>query len=98
MEEAIQCQSPNKIKELKAILISFSKPQPLWNKYKEYMEQDVLRRLQHVHGDMPFKDRIYNETLIIVYKVFPMVGKKQHDFGMINLCRVDRYDFDNEIA
>ncbi|GFW47946.1 hypothetical protein TNCV_2401331 [Trichonephila clavipes] len=40
MEEAVQCRSPDKIRELYATLLSscgFSNPQTLWDKYKEYM-------------------------------------------------------------
>ncbi|GFY70103.1 uncharacterized protein TNIN_177071 [Trichonephila inaurata madagascariensis] len=63
------------------------------------MAEDILRRLQQIHADMPFSEQIYNETLIIIEnKVFIMVGKKLHDFGLISPLRVDGKDFDNEIA
>ncbi|GFW58559.1 ATP-dependent DNA helicase [Trichonephila clavipes] len=49
MEEAVQCRSPDKIKELYATLLSscgLSNPQTLWDKYKEYMADDILHQLQ----------------------------------------------------
>ncbi|GFX65290.1 ATP-dependent DNA helicase [Trichonephila clavipes] len=44
MEEAVQCRSPYKIRELYATLLSscsLSNPQTLWDKYKEYMADDI---------------------------------------------------------
>ncbi|GFX94402.1 ATP-dependent DNA helicase [Trichonephila clavipes] len=79
MEEAVQCRSPDKIRELYATLLSYcglSNPQTLWDKYREYMADDILHQLQQVHTDMTFNEHIYNETLIIIEnKVFTMVGK-----------------------
>ncbi|GFS42990.1 uncharacterized protein TNIN_267271 [Trichonephila inaurata madagascariensis] len=89
MEEGVQCQSPSKIRKLYAIRISswgLFYPQTLWNKYKEYMAEDI----QQVHAAMTFNQHIYNETLIISEnKVITMVGKKLHDFGMISSREVD---------
>ncbi|GFY57949.1 uncharacterized protein TNIN_284071 [Trichonephila inaurata madagascariensis] len=63
------------------------------------MVEDILRRLQQVHGDMLITEQIYNETLIInENKVFTTVEMKLHDFGMISPQRIDRNDFDNKIA
>ncbi|GFU94187.1 ATP-dependent DNA helicase [Trichonephila clavipes] len=49
IEEALQCQSPSKTSEIYAILISscgLSNLQTLWDKYKEYMAEDILQQLQ----------------------------------------------------
>lgn len=55
MEEAVQCRSPDKIRELHATLLSscgLSNCQTLWDKYKEHMAEDILHQLQQVHADM----------------------------------------------
>ncbi|GFW18248.1 ATP-dependent DNA helicase [Trichonephila clavipes] len=102
MEEAVQCQSLDKIRELYATLLSscgLSNPRTLWDKYKEYMADDILHQLQQVHTYMTFNDHIYNETLIIIEnKVFTMVGKILDDFGIQSPRRDNRDNFNNEIA
>ncbi|GFS61520.1 uncharacterized protein TNCV_4312281 [Trichonephila clavipes] len=99
----MQCQSPEKNwGALRKTYISLSSsglynPQTLWNKYKEYMSEDILRRLRQIHTDMPFNELIYNETLIIIENmVLAMVGKKLHDFRLISSLRVDGNDFENK--
>ncbi|GFW33675.1 ATP-dependent DNA helicase [Trichonephila clavipes] len=63
------------------------------------MAEDILLRLQQVHGDMPINEQIYNLFLIIIEnKVFTTVEKKLNDFGMISPRRVNKNDFVNEIA
>ncbi|GFY71916.1 uncharacterized protein TNIN_199801 [Trichonephila inaurata madagascariensis] len=103
MASSIQCRSPNKIRELYAILTSscsLSNPQTL-----EISKKSIWRNVlgdncsKYMHTDMPFNKQIYNETLIIIeIKVFIMVGKKLYDFVMISPRQVDGNDFDNEIA
>ncbi|GFX98538.1 ATP-dependent DNA helicase [Trichonephila clavipes] len=102
MKEAVQCRSPDKIRELYATLLSscgLSNPRTLWDKYKEYMADDILHQLQQVHTDMTFNQHIYNETLIIIEnKVFTIVGKILDDFGMQSPRRDNKDNFNNEIA
>ncbi|GFY14242.1 ATP-dependent DNA helicase [Trichonephila clavipes] len=48
LEKAVQCRSPDKIRELYATLLfscGLSNPQTLWDKYKEYMAEDILYTL-----------------------------------------------------
>ncbi|XP_049316937.1 uncharacterized protein LOC125779708 [Bactrocera dorsalis] len=102
MEETVQCRSPDKIRELYATLLSscgLSNPKTRWNKYKEFMAEDILHQLQQVHTDITFNEHVYIKTLIIIEnKVFTMVGKKLDDFGMSSPRRDNMDDFDNEIA
>nr|XP_036228731.1 uncharacterized protein LOC118682893 [Bactrocera oleae] len=102
MEEAVQCRSPDRIRELYATLLSscgISNPQTLWDQYKEYMAEDILHQLQQVQTDMTFNENIYNKTLILIEnKVFTMVGKNLDDFGMKSPRRDNEDDFNNEIA
>ncbi|GFX41097.1 ATP-dependent DNA helicase [Trichonephila clavipes] len=61
LEEAVQCQSPDKINELYATLLSscgLSNPETIWDKYKEYMADDILHQLQQVHTYMTFNEHI----------------------------------------
>ncbi|GFT32790.1 ATP-dependent DNA helicase [Trichonephila clavipes] len=96
MEEAVQCRSPDKIRDLYATLLSSC---GLWDKDKEYMADDILHQLQQVHTYMTFNEHIYKETLIIIEnKVSTMVGKKLDDFGMQSPRRDNRDNFNNEIA
>lgn len=77
---SLQCRLPDRIRELYATLLSscgLSNPQTLWDKYKEYMAEEILHQLRQVHTDMTFKEPIYNQTLILIEnQVFTMVGKK----------------------
>lgn len=102
MEKAVQCRSPDKIRELYATMLSsccLSNPQTFWDKYKEYMDEDILHQLQQVHTDMTSNEHIYNKTLIIIEnKVFTMVEKKLDDFGMQSPRRDNTDHYNNEIA
>ncbi|CAG4945293.1 unnamed protein product [Parnassius apollo] len=101
MEEAVQCQSPAKIRDLYATLISscgLSNAHELWDKYKEYMAEDILRRLQQTHANMTYNQHIYNEALgKIEDKVMAMVGKKLSDFGTISPQRTTENEPSDEI-
>lgn len=101
MEEAVQCQSPAKIRDLYATLISscgLSNPTELWEKYKEYMAEDILRRMQQTHANITYNDFIFNEALgKIEDKVMAMVGKKMSDFGMVSPRRTNENELSDEI-
>ncbi|XP_035220707.1 uncharacterized protein LOC118193688 [Stegodyphus dumicola] len=102
MEEAGQCRSPDKIREIYGTFISscgLTKPQTVWDKYKKDMVEDILRRLQRIHAHMNFNEHIYNEALIIIEnKIFTLMGKKLQDFGILSPRRSDKNYFNDEIA
>ncbi|CAG5046116.1 unnamed protein product [Parnassius apollo] len=101
MEEAVQCQSPAIIRDLYATLISscgLFNAHELWDKYKEYKAEDILRRLQQTHANMTCNEHIYNEALgKIEDKVMAMVGKTLCDFGMISPQQTTENELSDEI-
>ncbi|CAG5034234.1 unnamed protein product [Parnassius apollo] len=101
MMESEQCHSPAKIRDLYATLISscgLSNAHELWDKYKEYMAEDILQRLQQTHANMTYNEHIYNEALgKIEDEVMAMVGKKLSYFGMISPQRTIENELSDEI-
>ncbi|CAK1595111.1 unnamed protein product [Parnassius mnemosyne] len=66
LEEAAQCRSAGKMRELFAVLVAtcgLSNPQQLWDKYKNDMTDDILHRLQEQNPNVTYSDLIYNEGL-----------------------------------
>nr|XP_053602892.1 uncharacterized protein LOC128670900 [Plodia interpunctella] len=86
LEEAVQCRSAAKVRELFAILIAtcgLSNPQQLWDKYRNDMSDDILYRLQENNPNVTYIDSIYDEALTkIEDQVITITGKDLSDFGM----------------
>ncbi|XP_045536286.1 uncharacterized protein LOC106720810 [Papilio machaon] len=86
LEEAAQCKSATKMRELFAILIAtcgLSNPQQLWEKFKNDMADDILHRLKEQNPDASYNDLIYNDALTKVEdQVITITGKDLTDFGM----------------
>ncbi|XP_060801784.1 uncharacterized protein LOC132902069 [Amyelois transitella] len=92
MEEAVQCRSASKVRELFAILIAtcgLSNPQRLWEKYKNDMADDILHRLQIQNPNVSYNDLIYNEALTMIEdQLINITGKNLSDFGMSRPQRI----------
>jgi len=80
MGEAAVCQSPNKLRELFAIILVFcqiSDALCLWNKYKESLSEDILYEIK-LFGDLNIDsdtlDRIYNKCLIRIEDIVLSIG------------------------
>lgn len=92
LEEAVQCRSAAKLRELFAVLIAtcgLSNPQQLWKKYKDDMADDILHRLQEHNLNDSCNDLIYNDALTKVKdQVIIITGKDLSDFGMSRPQRI----------
>lgn len=81
LNDASVSAHPNQIRMLFAIIISTcypSNPLELWNKYKDFMAEDILIRLQHRSMDPELVDtlEIYNEALILIEDICLMIANK----------------------
>ncbi|XP_046965797.1 uncharacterized protein LOC124534146 [Vanessa cardui] len=98
LEEAVQCKSAPKVRELFAILIAtcaLSNPQELWEKYKNDMADDILHRLQEHDQNASYNDLIYNDALTKVEdQVMTITGKDLSDFGMSRPHRIGEVSSD----
>ncbi|GBP76372.1 hypothetical protein EVAR_53647_1 [Eumeta japonica] len=98
LEEAAQCRSAGKMKELFAVLVAtcgLSNPQQLWDKYKNDMTDDILHRLQEQNPNVTYSDLIYNEGLTkIEDQVKTISGKDLSDYGMIRPQRTEEISSD----
>ncbi|XP_031632403.1 uncharacterized protein LOC116346472, partial [Contarinia nasturtii] len=71
LEEATLTSHPRQIRNLFAIIITTcapSDPKGLWDKHKESLSEDILRktRILHPNIDVQFSDEIFNEALILL--------------------------------
>ena len=95
MAEAATIQSPVKLRDLFAILISTcapSEPAALWEKHKDNMTEDFLYQARREIGDenINFSDTLYNKVLILLEdKVLAMVGKTLKELGLPEPDRAD---------
>ncbi|GFT79634.1 ATP-dependent DNA helicase [Trichonephila clavipes] len=66
---------PQQIRTLFAIILTTcfpSNPKDLWQKYKDYMSDDILHRLRaaNQNPDIQFTPNVYNEALIFIEDMF----------------------------
>ncbi|XP_050340682.1 uncharacterized protein LOC126767124 [Bactrocera neohumeralis] len=98
LEEAAQCRSAGKMRELFAVLVAtcgLSNPQQLWDKYKNDMTDDILHRLQEQNPNVTYSDLIYNEGLTkIEDQVKTISGKDLSDYGMNRPQRTEEISSD----
>ena len=88
MSEASTVQSPSKLRNLFAIMLStcgLSNPAQLWESYKESMTEDILRqvRRQNPGMDLDYTSDMFNQVLIYLEdKVLEMSGKDFKQLGL----------------
>ncbi|XP_036317401.1 uncharacterized protein LOC118732375, partial [Rhagoletis pomonella] len=68
LADAAFASTPNSIRQLFEIILTTCYPtqsSALWGKYKNYMAEDILRRIRHTNQDpnIDYTPEIYNEAL-----------------------------------
>ncbi|XP_054746359.1 uncharacterized protein LOC129250789 [Anastrepha obliqua] len=93
LRDASISSTPNQIRMLFAIIISTcfpSNPLELWNKYKDFIAEDILIRLQHRSNDpallLPLE--MYNEALIMIEDLCHTIANKA--LGQLGLTQLNR--------
>jgi len=88
IEDLSATSIPFQIRTLFAVILSTcfpSQPVQLWNKYKNYMAENILYRMRqerHNHG-LDFPEEIYNEALILIEDLcLAMCGKLLVQLGV----------------
>ncbi|GFU28201.1 ATP-dependent DNA helicase [Trichonephila clavipes] len=71
LADASNTARPQQIRTLFAIILTTyfpSNPKDLWEKYKDYMSEDILHRLRYEskNPDIQFTPNVYNEALILI--------------------------------
>jgi len=89
LEEATIFDSPQKIRQLFAVLLVFCQladPLKLWEKHKDSMSEDVKRQLVNDYQEIDIEtivDVVYNKYLILLEQVvFSMGYHSLHQFGL----------------
>ncbi|GFW35042.1 ATP-dependent DNA helicase [Trichonephila clavipes] len=72
---------PHQIRTLFAIILTTcfpSNPKDLWEKYKDYMSEDILHRLHaaNQNPDIQFTPNVYNEALILIEDICLTIANK----------------------
>ena len=86
--DAARTAHPREIRTLFAILLTTcfpSNPRDLWEKFKDYMSEDILHRerLSNPDMDISFSLEIYNEALVLIEDIcLTSVNKKLKQLGM----------------
>ncbi|XP_053945028.1 uncharacterized protein LOC128854731 [Anastrepha ludens] len=93
LRDASISSPPNPIRMLFAIIISTcfpSNPLELWNKYKDFMAEDILIRLQHRYNDpaLLLTLEMYNEALIMIEDLCLTIANKA--LGQLGLTQPNR--------
>ncbi|GFX59287.1 ATP-dependent DNA helicase [Trichonephila clavipes] len=75
LADASNTARPQQIRTLFAIILTTyfpSNPKDLWEKYKDYMSEDILHRLRatYQNPDIQFTPNVYNEALILIEDMF----------------------------
>lgn len=79
---------PNQIRTLFSIIISTcfpSNPLELWNKYRDYMTEDILHRMRRttLNPELLITLEMYNESLIIIEDMCLAIANKDALFSTI---------------
>ncbi|UYV61805.1 hypothetical protein LAZ67_1006674, partial [Cordylochernes scorpioides] len=74
-------------------------PKDLWEKYKDYMSEDILHRMRRINANpnIQFTSNIYNEALILIEDgCLTIANKSLTELGMIapNRSGIDIFDRD----
>ncbi|GFV65927.1 ATP-dependent DNA helicase [Trichonephila clavipes] len=79
--DASNTDRPQQIRTLFAIILTTwfpSNPKHLWEKYKDYMSEDILHRLRatNQNSDIQFTPNVYNEALILIEDICLTIANK----------------------
>lgn len=103
LQDASISSSPNQIRMLFSIILSTcfpSNPLELWNKYKDFMTEDILIRMQHRTNDpdMLITLQMYNEALVMIEDMcISIANKALAQLGMTAPDRPMHDLFDREL-
>ncbi|GFX64018.1 ATP-dependent DNA helicase [Trichonephila clavipes] len=81
LADASNTARPQQIHTLFAIILTTcfpSNPKDLWEKYKDYMSEDILHRLRaaNQNPDIQFTPNVYNEALILIEDICLTIANK----------------------
>ncbi|GFV61162.1 ATP-dependent DNA helicase [Trichonephila clavipes] len=81
LADAPNTARPQQIRTLFAIILTNcfpSNPKDLWEKYKDYMSEDILHRLRaaNQNPDIQFTPNVYNESLILIEDICLTIANK----------------------
>ncbi|GFV99038.1 ATP-dependent DNA helicase [Trichonephila clavipes] len=81
LADASNTARPQQIRTLFAIILTTcfpSNPKDLWEKYKDYMSEDILHRLRaaNQNPDIQFTPNVYNEALILIEDICLTIANK----------------------
>ncbi|XP_055312023.1 uncharacterized protein LOC129574268 [Sitodiplosis mosellana] len=103
LEDASNTGHPHQIRGLFAVILTTcfpSNPQNLWEKYKDFMSDDILFRLRTSTGnfELQFTFQIYNEALIMIEdKCVAITNKTLIQLGMEATDRTTEGIHDNDL-
>ncbi|GFT37609.1 ATP-dependent DNA helicase [Trichonephila clavipes] len=81
LADAWNTARPQQIRTLFAIILTTcfpSNPKDLWEKYKDYMSEDILHRLRaaNQNPDIQFTPNVYNEALLLIEDICLTIANK----------------------
>ncbi|GFV15904.1 ATP-dependent DNA helicase [Trichonephila clavipes] len=112
LADASNTARPQQIRTLFAIILTTyfpSNPKDLWEKYKDYMSEDILHRLRATNQnlDIQFTPNVYNEALILIEDIcltiankalgqlgMPASNRPENNLSNSDLQRETHYDSD----
>ncbi|GFT68522.1 putative DNA helicase [Trichonephila clavipes] len=89
LADASNTAQPQQIRTLFSIILTTcfpANPKDLWEKYKDYMSEDILHRIRriNVNPNIQFTSNIYNEALILIEDIcLTIANKSLTELGMI---------------
>ncbi|XP_076763394.1 uncharacterized protein LOC143430844 [Xylocopa sonorina] len=101
------CQELNLLENASRTLFSIllttcfpANPKDLWEKYKDYMSEDILHRMRRINANpnIQLTSNIYNEALILIEDVcLTIANKSLTELGMITPNRSGNDIFDRDV-
>lgn len=86
LEEAGLTQSPARLRYLFSIMITvcdLANPMELWERHRDNMCDDILRRYRITDPEANYSDQIYNEGLLLIdSKVRELTGRTVNEYGL----------------
>ncbi|GFV10861.1 ATP-dependent DNA helicase [Trichonephila clavipes] len=103
LADASNTARPQQIRTLFAIILTTcfpSNPKDFWEKYKDYMSEDILHRLRaaNQNPDIQFTPNVYNEALILIEDIcLTIANKALVQLGMLASNRPANNLFDRDL-
>ncbi|GFQ79745.1 ATP-dependent DNA helicase [Trichonephila clavata] len=103
LTDASNTAQPQQIRTLFSIILTTcfpANPKDLWEKYKNYMSEDILHRMRRINDNpnILFTSNIYNEAFILIeYLCLTIANKSLTELGMIASNRYGNDIFDRDI-